>query len=277
MKITHAGLPILGGLLTTVLMFQACEKQGDSGTDPTVNKPDQVVVTANKDTVLTYGRDSSLWSFQLYRNGLPFARECAITALTRLGYFVQGNTQLKRITLMSDGSGHASTYFYGDDVGGFALTQIWGDGFGVDTVHTVIVVGAANSLALYIRDPASSTWGTTDTLRSGTFRGKADSTFVKVIVRDRGGNPLPGIRIDLEVFVNGARVPLSKNGYFKSTINPDSVSTGFVYSDAQGEGTDVFYSDDFPNLVPTSVELAAHVEDGTFGRISVSRFIIIRK
>ena len=275
MKTLHHSALLLGIVFAAALLMQGCKKETDSATDPTLHKPDRVVVTASKDTVLTDGRDSSLLSFQLYRAGQPFQQAFSIIAMTELGFFKQGTGRVRRTEFTTDASGKTSVFFYGDFDPGFDRTLIWGDGFGVDTVRTVFVIGPAHLVTLYFRDPLGSTWGSTDTLKAGSFRGKADSTFVRVSVRDKNNLPLPSVRVDLEVLVNGVRALASRYGYFKTAAKPDSVATGLVYTDAQGEAFDTFYSDDYPNFGKKVIEIAAQVEVGTFGRIAVSKFLVI--
>ncbi len=275
MTISSTRVLLTGFILAVLIALSGCKKESDVATDPTQHKPDRVVVTVTKDTLFTDGRDSSFWTFQLYKNGSAFQEPFSVTAMTDLGFFKEAGLRVRRATFPTDATGKAMVYFYGDFNPGFDQTLVWGDGFGVDTITTVLIIGNANSVTLYFRDPSSTEWVTTDTLRAGAFRGKADSTFVRVTVKDKDGNPLPSVRVDLEVLVGGLRPAQSKYGYFKSTLKPDSVATGLVYTDASGEALDTFYSDDLPTFGKKILQIIAQVENGTFGRIAISRFIVI--
>jgi hypothetical protein len=277
MKTPRHIAPILAIVVAGACLFQSCEKQGEAGTDPLSQKPDRVVVTTTLDTLLTDGRDSSLWSFQLYQAGSPFQKSDVIMAMTDLGYFRQGTARVHRAVFTTDASGRFSVYFYGDRAAGFAETLLWGDGYGVDTVRSVLLFGEANALVLEFRDASQTQWGTTDTLRCGLLRGKPDSTFVRVTVLDSRLNPLPAFRVDLDVLVNGKRPARSLYGYFSSTVKPDSIPTGSAITDALGQASDTFYSDLFPGTGQAMVQIVAQVDAGTFGRIVNSRFLLIKR
>ncbi len=268
--------PFMAAAVAGLCLLHGCKKASDSGTDPLSRKPDLVVVTTSKDTVLTGGRDSSLWTFQLYQGSSPFAEPYAVQVWSDLGYFMQGTTKTRRTSFVTNASGSVSAYFYGESPG-LETTLIWGDGYGIDTVRSVVIYAEANSLSLEFRDPAQGIWKTTDTLKAGLYRGKADSTDVRVTILDRNQAPVPGLRVILDVMVNGARPLRSRYGYFKSTVKPDSVSTGSAVADAQGVATDLFYTDLFPTSGDALVQIVAQVDEGSFGRIAASHFLLIKR
>jgi len=265
------GATVVAGLL----LGPACEKEDDQ-VGPVPSRPDLAVVTTSKDTVLTAGRDSSLWTVQLYRQGAPFTTPYAATLLTDLGYFKVGGLDVLRATIATDAGGRGTVHFYGGNVPGFATTLVWGDGFGIDTVRTVLAFGTANTLRVEFRDFAEDVWKPGDTLASGTSRGRADSNQVRVTVLDGGGVPVPGVVVDLAVLRNGVKVTRSLLGYFKGTIKPDSIATSTVVTDAGGQAFEVYYTDDLPNTGTMVAQITARVDSALFGRAVSTKSLLLR-
>lgn len=258
-----------------LLLAPACEKEEDL-VGPILSRPDSVRVSASKDTVLTAGRDSSVWDIQLYRGGSPFKSPWATTLLTDLGWFNLGGVKVQRATLATDAEGKARVVFFGGNDPGFATTLVWGDGFGIDTVRTVLAYGPANTLRVEFRDVASTSWASTDTLVSGASRAKADSNQVRVTVLDIYGTPVPGVRVDLAVLRGGTKVFRSLCGYFKGTVKPDSIATSSVVTDAAGQAIEVYYTDDQPNSGAIEVQISARVDSAFFGRVAGMRSVTVR-
>ena len=258
-----------------LLLGPGCEKEEDA-VSPIPVRPDSVLVIPSKDTVLTAGRDSSLWNVQLYRQGDPFTTPYAATFSTDMGWFNLGGVKVQRVTLATDAEGRGSVVFYGGNDPGFATTLVWGDGFGIDTVRTVLVYGTANTLRVEFRDVTEGTWKATDTLISGASRAKADSNQIRVTVLDINGAPAPGIRVDLAVLRNGVRALRSFYGYFKGTIKPDSIATSAVVTDVNGQAFEVYYTDDFPNSGAAEVQIQARVDSALFGRAVSTKSVIVR-
>ena len=259
-----------------LLLCLACEKEEEEVLEPTASRADSVLVTADKDTILTAGRDSALWSVQLYKNRAPFTTPSAVVLFTDLGYFKSNGAKVQRASFATDGAGRASVYFYGGNAPGFATTLAWGEGFGIDTTRTVLVYGAANTLRMQFRDFAGMTWKETDTLISGSLRGRADSNQVRVTVLDPHAAPVPGMRVDLAVLRNGAKALRSICGYFKGTVKPDSIATSTVYTDANGEAFETYYTDDSPNSGTIDVQIAARVDSALFGRATIMKYLLLR-
>jgi hypothetical protein len=253
-----------------------CEKEDGDATGPIVSRPDSVLIVASADTVLTAGRDMAIWNVQLYRNGSPFGTPWAVTMLTDLGYFDLGGVKVEQATFATGADGKTTVQFYGGHSPGFATTLVWGDGFGIDTVRTVLVYGSANTLRVEFRDFAADVWKSTDTLISGAYRGKADSNQVRVTVLDIYGAPVPAVRVDLAVLRNGVKALRSTCGYFQGTRKPDSIATSAVFTDAGGQAFEVYYSDDSPNSGMIDVQIYARVDSAFFGRVSTMKYLVLR-
>lgn len=260
--------------LSALLVLSSCQKE-DSITDPFLDKPDRAVVLSSKDTILTGGRDSALWTVRLVRAGQSYQKPYVINFLSDLGYFVQNGIKANKAAITTDASGTGKIYFYANQNPGTARTRIWGDGFGIDTVESTIIIAPAYYMRLQFRDERATDWKDTDTLVSGARRGKPDSTLVRAVVLDRNMKAVPGVRVDLQAFPGGVG-NRSFYGYFKTTSKVDSTTDGLVYSDVQGIAVDKFYSDDFPNTGSTTIKITARVDSALYGRILTSKQIFIK-
>jgi hypothetical protein len=265
-------------VLVLAVMSLGCEKEEEALVDPTAGKADVLSISVNKDTILTGGRESSEWLMQLTKDGEPFQKGSSINLSTDLGYFVESGVHVQRVTIPTDQAGSARILFYGDKTPGVATTLAWGDGFGVDTVRTVLILGTASQLGLQFKDVAEGVWTDTDTLFSGDLFGKPDSTLVQVTVVDRHSMPLPSVRVDLLLFKDGQepRPPFRSYGYFATTVKPDSATRGVVHTDGSGEAYDVFYSDNLPNNGEAILEIEARVDSALFGRILTLKRLLVK-
>jgi hypothetical protein len=256
-------------------LFLACEAEEESFVDPTAEKPDAVQIVRSRDTLLTGARDSSHWSIQLTRGGQPLQKSYAIVLSTDLGYFVDNGAQVQRVTVVSDDGGVASAVFYSGQDPGFATTLAWGDGFGIDTVRSVLIVGMASVLRFEFSDANSGNWRNTDTLVSGERLAMPDSTLIRVTVMDNNLLPVADVRVDLTMLIDGGVIVDPAYGYFAATTGQVMGTSGYAYTDNTGQGLWNFYSDDLPNSGQSTLEVEARVDSALFGRISTTRRLLI--
>ena len=253
-----------------------CEKEEEiTGPGKSIPRPTNTLITVDKSTILTEGRDSSFWQIQLYQKDKPFRSAYTVNMLTdRHGYFLKDGRKERKISFETDANGEASIYFYGSREPGISTTLIWGEGFGPDTVSVSVIVGYPYYFLIDFQDPEEQTWMDTDTLKSGPHFSRPDSTQVRVTVLDVDKNPLEGILVNL----NNGSPPIGGglSGYFKSDTVHGQKSETQIVTDALGVVTDIYYSDVIPAVGdPLTIEIVAIADSAMFGRISASKFITI--
>ncbi len=262
-----------------VALLLGCEKEEEEVTGPggLVSTPTHATVTVDKSTILSAGRDSSLWNIKLMRYGEPFSSVYTVNMLAdRHGYFLKGGKREKRISLQTDASGETTVYFYGSAEPGISKTVVWGEGFGLDTVTVSVIVGSPYFVRIAFADPEEMAWRETDTLKSGPHFSRPDSTFVRATVLDKDDSPIGGVSVDLVPLVGGSPISVGQYGYFKSAPNPAAKSDGRAVTDALGNAMDMYYSDVLPFMGdPKDIEIVAIADSAGFGRISSRKFITV--